>query len=197
MKKTRRIKKTKTYFWHYLLVAVLVFTSGAIAGYLYFKPMLAFKAPFIENIESQRLRAKSDDKRKDSLRLYKSPQKDLLEYDDRFRKDTILVTAEDIIKKYIDPYGGELLDLYMDKEGTIYVDFSSELRKKFNGDAFDEYLIIAGLYKKLRINVPNFNSLKILINGKETESFGGHIDISRPIGGGIEGVDKGKTYRYF
>jgi hypothetical protein len=42
--------------------------------------------------------------------------------------------------------------------------------------------VIARLYKGIKFKVPGFTALKILINGKETESFGGHIDISRPIG---------------
>lgn len=197
MKKARRTKKTKTYFWRYLLIAILVFITGAIPSYFYFKPRLAFKAPFIENIESQRLRAKSNKGEKDSIRLYKSPLEGLSENNDKLRKDVLLVTAEDVIKKYMEPYGAKLLDLYMDKEGTIYADFSGELRKEFNGDAFDEYQIIAGLYKSVKINVPTLNSLKMLIDGKEVDSFGGHIDISNPIGEKIEYVIQRKTNRYF
>ena len=74
----------------------------------------------------------------------------------------------------------------MDKNSDIYVDFSDELRKNFNGDASEERQIIAGLYKSIKANVPDFESLRILINGKEAESFGGHIDISVPIGDAIE-----------
>ncbi len=196
MKRARRTRKTKSYFWHYLLVVVLVFITSTTASYLYFKPKLAFKVPFIENIESQRLGTKSNEVEEDSLRLYKSRREGLFD-NDKLRRGTLLVTTEDVIRKYMEPRGVKLLDLYMDKYGTIYADFSSELRKNFNGDAFDEYQIIADLYKRIRINAPNFNSLKILIDGKEVESFGGHIDISKPIGEKIEGVIQRKTYRYF
>lgn len=186
MKKARRIKKTKTYFWHYLLIMILVFTTGAIAGYFYFKPRLTFKSPFIENIETQRLRAKSYENEKDSLELYKSPTTELLENNNELRKDILLATVEDVIKKYMQPYNTKLLDLYMDKNGAIYADFSNELIKKFNGDVSDEYQIIAGLYKNIKATAPDFNSLKILVDGKDVESFGGHIDISKPIGEAIE-----------
>jgi hypothetical protein len=193
MKKTqRRIKKTKKNFWYYLLVIILIFTISTIAGYLYLKPKFAFKSPFIESIEAQRHRKKSleaeisaEDK-KDSLRLYKSPTAKQPENNIEAEKEILLVTAEDVIKKYIQSYGVKLLDLYIDKNGTIYADFSNELRKKFNGDVSEEYQIIAGLYKSIRTNIPDFNSLKILIEGKEVDSFGGHIDISQPIGEAIE-----------
>jgi hypothetical protein len=202
MKKTQRqIKKTKKYSWYYLLVMILIFITGAITSYLYLKPKFTFKSPFIESIEAQRHRAKSRESEtltkdeKNSLRLYKSPpteeRKGILrseqpENNNELKKELLLVTAEDVIKKYMQSYGVKLLDLYMGKNGTIYADFSDELRKKFYGDASDEYQIIAGLYKSIRANIPDFNSLKILIDGKEVESFGGHIDISRPIGEAIE-----------
>jgi hypothetical protein len=70
----------------------------------------------------------------------------------------------------------------MDKDGIIYIDFGDELKKNFRGDALEELNIIGGLYKGIKSAVPGFNALKILIEGRETESFGGHIDISRPIG---------------
>lgn len=191
-KRQQRIKKTWKNFWHYLLIMILVFTTGMVASYFYFKPKFAFKSPFIESIEAQRLKEKSHadgssgKNERDSLRLYKSPLSDMPENNNELIKDILLVTVEDAIKKYMQPYGTKLLDLYMDKNGTIYADFSSELRRKFNGDAFDEYQIIAGLYRTIRVNIPDFNSLRILIDGKEVESFGGHIDISRPIGKAIE-----------
>ena len=89
------------------------------------------------------------------------------------------------------PYNVRLLDLYMDKNGDVYVDLSDELRKNFNGDASEEYQIIAGLYKNIKTNIPDFKSLKILVGGKEAESFGGHIDISNPIGETIEKPSRG------
>lgn len=196
MKRVRQTKKTKRYFWHYLLVMVLMFIISSTSSYFYFKPRFAFKVPFIENIEPQRLGTESNEGERDSLRLYKS-RREGLSGNDKLIRGTLLVTAEDIIRRYMEPRGVKLLDLYVDKDGTIYADFSRELRKNFNGDAFDEYQIIADLYKRMRINVLNFNSLKILIDGKEAESFGGHINISKPIGGKIEGLTQRKTNRYF
>ncbi len=196
MKKARRTKKIKSYFWYYLLAAVLIFSTSITVSYLYWKPKLAFEAPFIENIESQRLDTKPDEREENSLRLYESRHEDS-SFNDELRRSALLVTAEDVIRKYMEPRSVKLLDLYMDKNGIIYADFSSDLRKNFDGDAFDEYQIIADLYKRLRMNVPYFRALKILMDGKEAESFGGHIDISKPIGEKIEGITRRETNRYF
>lgn len=187
MKKAQRIKKTKTYSWHYLFVIILVFIISIIASYFYLKPRFVFQAPFIENIESQRAETRFPATGEAPPRLYKSPEKDLLEdKDELITRAALLSNAEDTIKKYMEPHGTKLLDLYMDKDGIIYADFSNELRNKFNGDASDEYQIIVGLYKNIKTNIPNFNSLKILMDGKEVESLGGHIDISKSIGEPIE-----------
>ncbi len=181
MKKARRIKQA--YFLRYLIAVVLIFVVSAIASFLYFKPKFAFKSSFIEEIESQRLKAKPHEDKKDSFRLYQLPA---AESPTGNNETMPLVTLEDAIKKYIQPYNAKLLDLYMDKNGDVYVDLSDELRKNFQGDASEEIQIIAGLYKTIKTNTPNFKSLKILIDGKEAESFGGHIDISNPIGEIIE-----------
>ncbi|GBE04784.1 hypothetical protein BMS3Abin10_00400 [bacterium BMS3Abin10] len=196
MKKKRRIKKPRIRFRHYLLAAVILFTAATLLSYLYFKPMMETEVPFIKEIESQRLKAKTDENNDGPGRLYASREEGL-SGDDRFGRGRLLVRAEDIIKAYMEPHNVKLLDLYMDKNGIIYADLSSELRKNFNGDASEEYQLILDLYDRMKKSIPGFSSLKILIDGKEVESFGGHIDISKPIGEEIRGVIVRKTYRHF
>ena len=98
------------------------------------------------------------------------------------RKDRLLVITEDIIREHMSPYGVRLIDLYLDKEGVIYIDFSSEIRKNFKGDVSEELGIIAGLYKGIKSNIPGLTAIKILIESREAETLGGHIDISKPMG---------------
>lgn len=175
MKASRRIK-SKTSSWTYLLIAVVVFITGAIASYFYFKPRLTFEIPFIEDIESQGLETKHPVERD------KTGDKGLsIEEDKEPIKDALLVTVENMIRKYMKPYDVKLSDIYRDNEGIIYIDLSSELKKNFKGDAMEEYSIIAGLYKGIKEKIPDFTAMKILIEGKEVDSFGGHINISEPI----------------
>ncbi len=196
MKKKHRIKKTKMYFWYYLLAAVLLFAVSMIASYIYFKPVLETDVPFMDSIESQIPASKTDGEGDSSDRLYSSEGSSLTD-GDGIRRGQLLVTAEDVIRKHMESYSVKLLDLYMDAEGIIYADFSSDLMKNFHGDASEEHQLISGLYDRLSISIPGFSALKILINGKEADSFGGHIDISRPVGREIRDVIYRKTNRYF
>jgi hypothetical protein len=107
--------------------------------------------------------------------------------DSGLNNDAELAAAENSIKKYLESYNTGLIDLYMDSSGIIYIDMGDELKKNFKGDASEELNIITGLYKSIEAAVPGFRALKILINGNETETLGGHIDISMPVGGDIAG----------
>jgi len=162
---------------------VMLFLLSTGVSYLYFKPRFALKSSFVEALKSSEPKAKHPDKHQASSRLYKPYRHDSsIWYNADYRKDAVLVMAENVIRRYIKPYGVRLLDLYMDREGVIYIDLSNDIRKNFRGDAFEEYSIIAGLYRSIKVTIPDFTALKILIEGKEVESFGGHIDISKPIG---------------
>jgi hypothetical protein len=185
MKRSPQIKKNRQNVgsWRFFLivVSVLLITSGA--SYLYFKPKFSFESPFIANMNSKESGISEETGEGDPSDLYKDSSPVI--YEEEFRQDTVLVIAEDVITKVIKPYKIRLHDLYMDRTGVIYIDLSDGLSKDFRGDVLEELNIVAGLYSRIKTSVPGFTALKILIQGKEVESFGGHIDISRPIGEGI------------
>ncbi len=182
-RRNKRAKKKKTGFLFSLFVICVLFAISTGMSYQYFKPRFAFESSFIDNIGHRRLQDKDQAKKEGPLRLYKSSKyAPSIWYDTESRKDALLTIAEKVIRRYIKPYEAELLDLYMDKEGIIYIDLSDGLRKNFKGDAFEELNIMAGLYRNIKSTIPDFTALQILIEGKEAESFGGHIDISKPIG---------------
>ncbi|GBD97555.1 MAG TPA: hypothetical protein ENG83_01435 [Nitrospirae bacterium] len=191
MKKSKRSKRKpkKRGIGLFLFFLIVAFAASTGASYFYLKERFVFKSSFIADIEARQDMAAKQGREKGSLRLYGGSG---LKQDDQdsvvLRKDTLLVVAENIIRKYVKPYRVRLLDLYMDKEGVIYIDFGGELIKNFNGDALEELRIIAGLYEGIKSTVPGFTALKILIEGREAESFGGHIDILKPIGGEIAGT---------
>lgn len=170
MRRSRRIR-TRGSLRTFLLIAVVVFMAGAIIGYLYFKPRLAIKFPIIEEIEARKLEEKLSAKKEKPFpvgRHRESPD------------DTGIISARDAVRNYMKPYNTRLQDLYAKGE-IVYVDLGGELRRNFKGDALEELSMIAGLYKSLKDNIPEMTAMKILIEGKEVESLGGHIDISGPI----------------
>ena len=185
MKRSKRNRKadTKTGRGIFLLVLLISFAASAGAGFIYFKEKFAFESSFIADIESRQALAERMKKKRMDTRLYAADKhKPEAESDWVFRKDTMLIVAEDIIRKQVKPYRVRLLDLYMDREGIVYIDFGDELRKNFHGDVLEELNILGGLFRKIKSAIPGFKALKIIIEGRETESFGGHVDISKPIG---------------
>ena len=169
--------------WLFAFVLIITYTGTVGASYFYLKDRFAFESSYIADIGLVQDESSSEDRKGDPLRLYESRRSSpVIRSGTVFRKDALLFVAEDIIKQNMRPYKVRLLDLYMDREGIVYIDFGNELKKNFKGGATEELRMIAGLYKGIKFKVPGFTALKILINGKETESFGGHIDISRPIG---------------
>ena len=186
MKKTKSNNSllSKLKFGRFLLVLVVLFAVSAGVSFFFFRDKFAFDSSFIADIESRKDKKAAEGPRKDPGRLYGGGGQEH-DYQDgeALRQDAQLVIAEDSIRKYIEPYKVRLLDLYMDYEGVIYVDFGDEIKRNFSGSAIEELRLITGLYKGIKAAVPGCTALKILIQGSEAESFGGHIDISRPIGG--------------
>ena len=72
------------------------------------------------------------------------------------------------------PQNVKLLGLYKDEGRMLYIDLSDEVRRNFQGDALSEYLLLKGIYESLVSNVQDFQDCKILIEGKEIETLGGH-----------------------
>lgn len=176
-------KNKRKRVWLYPLVLVAVFTISTGVSYFYFKDEFMFKSSFIADIESRLAKSLEKEDEKASFRLYESGEVgSSITNGMVFRKDTLLVMAEDIIRNHVEPYDVRLMDLYVDKEGVVYIDFGSEIKKNFKGDALEELKIIYGLFNGMKSTFPGFTALKILIEGREDESFGGHIDISKPIG---------------
>jgi spore germination protein GerM len=79
------------------------------------------------------------------------------------------------------PQNVRLLGLYRDSSRILYVDLSDELRRNFQGDALSEYLLLKGLYESLISNLQDVQDVKVLIEGKEAESLGGHFYLKYPL----------------
>jgi spore germination protein GerM len=79
------------------------------------------------------------------------------------------------------PQNVKLLGLYRDASQMLYVDLSDELRRNFQGDALGEYLLLKGVYESLISNLQDVRDIKILIEGKEAETLGGHIYLRYPL----------------
>ena len=75
----------------------------------------------------------------------------------------------------------EILGVYEGTDGVLYVDFSDDLERGFDGDAFDEFLFIRGLYESLAKNIEGIGDLVLLVRGVQIESVGGHVALDKPL----------------
>ena len=171
-----------------LIVLVSLVIGALTGGYFYFSVGI-----FDEKTASQR---GTDDPASFSktvlLKIY-YPVNDRLQVEER--KVTGLpaesVIAEATVQEYLKgpsdpvlsfmPRHAQLNGIYTGTDGILYVDISDEFRRNFQGDVIAEFLILKGLYKSLISNVGDIIDVKVLIDGKEIESLGGHLPLLYPL----------------
>ncbi len=188
-KKTGGKKKAATARWPFIMVLLCAYALSSGASYFFLKDKFAFESSFITEIETRQALNEHRKKTRETGRLYGANGSiPAVKSGTVPRKDRILVIAEDTIKKMVAKYDARLLDLYLDRNGVIYMDFSDELKKNYHMDISEELNFLAALFNGIRSNVPGLTAMKILIEGREIDSLGGHIDISKPIGEEIAGI---------
>jgi len=73
-----------------------------------------------------------------------------------------------------------LLGVFMGSDGVAYVNFSEDFRRNFHGDVLDEFLLLRAVYESVISNI-QVDDVKILVDGKETDSIGGHFFAIHPL----------------
>lgn len=79
------------------------------------------------------------------------------------------------------PAGTSLHRLWVRDDGTAYADFSDALTKGMSGGVSDEILTLYAIVDSLALNVPEIQRVAILIDGRERDTLGGHIDVRLPL----------------
>jgi spore germination protein GerM len=62
---------------------------------------------------------------------------------------------------------------------TAYLDFSHEIMDDFTGGTAGEYMLISSIVQTTCANFPEVEGVRILVEGKEVDTVGGHLYISR------------------
>jgi len=75
----------------------------------------------------------------------------------------------------------KLRELFIDNQGTAYVDFNEVFSQTHPGGPWAELLTLRSILQTLVANVPEIKRVQILIEGHEMETLAGHIDIRRPV----------------
>jgi germination protein M len=78
------------------------------------------------------------------------------------------------------PEGTQLRELYITQDGVACVDFSRDIQEKHLSGSSAEISTVYSLVNSLTQNFEPITKVFILIDGRERQTLGGHIDLSRP-----------------
>lgn len=109
----------------------------------------------------------------------------------RAMAETVLMEfldGPDIEERSYVPDAVEVLGVYLGKDKVLYLDFTSSLTLNFQGDAVAEFLLLRALYKTLKANLSGLKGYRLLVDGREVDTIGGHIYI-------LEGLERAVPYR--
>jgi spore germination protein GerM len=79
------------------------------------------------------------------------------------------------------PVDTSLRALYITEAGICYVDLSAEVKEQHPGGVQSELLTLYSIVNSLVLNIPDIQAVKILIDGQETMTLAGHIDLQEPV----------------
>jgi spore germination protein GerM len=78
------------------------------------------------------------------------------------------------------PEGSKLRAFYVTPEGTAYVDLTAALKDAHPGGIQSEWITIFSIVNSLILNISEIDAVKILIDGSESVTLAGHIDLRFP-----------------
>ncbi len=79
------------------------------------------------------------------------------------------------------PDGVRVNGAILEEDGTLFVDFSKELKERHPGGSWAEMLTIYSIVDTIIKNFPDIKRVKLLIEGEEIETLAGHIDTRPPL----------------
>ena len=78
------------------------------------------------------------------------------------------------------PESATLRDFYLTPKGTAVLDFNKALTTDHPGGVQMELMTLYAIVNSLVLNIDQINSVKILTNGRESDTLAGHLDIRFP-----------------
>jgi spore germination protein GerM len=70
--------------------------------------------------------------------------------------------------------------LFVAQDGTAYVDLSETIKDTFPGGIKAELFAIFSIVNSLILNIPEIDSVKILVGGNEAMTLAGHVELRFP-----------------
>lgn len=171
------------------IVFLLLFLGGISGAYFY---LTKESRPQAKNEETPPAKAGHDTGMTFPVKVY-YPSEGALIMEERMvqNQTSAAAIAEKAIEEFLKgpsrgektsiPAGTRLLGVYQGNDSILYVDLSDEFRRNFHGDAMSELTLLKGLYETIVSNAGGITDVKLIIEGKEIESIGGHVSILYPL----------------
>jgi hypothetical protein len=78
------------------------------------------------------------------------------------------------------PEEASLKAFYVTEDGSAFADFNAAIRDKHPGGSSSELLTVYSIVNSLVMNIPEIKRVKILIEGRESMTLAGHMDLRFP-----------------
>ncbi len=79
------------------------------------------------------------------------------------------------------PPGTRVRSVFVDTQGTAYVDFERALQENHPGGAGGELLTVYSIVDTLAANFDHITRVQILVGGERVTTLAGHVDIRQPL----------------
>ena len=79
------------------------------------------------------------------------------------------------------PQGTQLRGLYISSKNEAFVDLDGTVRGKHPGGSMNELLTVFTIVNVITTNLPDVQSVQLLIDGREVDTLAGHVDLRRPL----------------
>jgi spore germination protein GerM len=79
------------------------------------------------------------------------------------------------------PEGTKLRGLFLSDKNEAFVDLDLTVRDKHPGGSMNELFTVYTIVNAVTMNLPDVQSVQLLIDGREVDTLAGHVDLRRPL----------------
>ncbi len=90
------------------------------------------------------------------------------------------------------PSGTVVRTVFLADSGQAYVDLGGTFATEHSGGSLNEALAIYAIVNAVTTNLPDVTAVQILLDGKEIDTLGGHLDLRFPLAKSSEWIRKGQ-----
>ena len=79
------------------------------------------------------------------------------------------------------PEGTKLRGLFLSDKNEAFVDLDVTVRDKHPGGSMNELFTVYTIVNAITMNLPDVQSVQLMIDGREVDTLAGHVDLRRPL----------------